>query len=158
MTSKSVLIIEDHSDTARLIGRMLEEYQWNYEFATSIKDGLARANRCPYPEVISLDLNLPDSTTWETIPRIPDMMRNGPVVVQSSDDSPDVCKAVEALGAVFVPKQFDEGYPVRLFTKIIDAVEIWQVTKVRNKKATSRIDAKLLQMAAVNSAIKAHDR
>lgn len=158
MTSKSVLIVEDHSDTARLIGKLLEQYGWSYEYTGTFADGVARANRCPYPEVISLDLNLPDSTTWETIPRIPEIMRNGPVVVQSSDDGPDVREQVELLGAVFIAKQFDAGYPIRLFTKMMDATEIWQRTKVKDKKATSLIDAKLLQMAATDSAIKAHER
>ena len=155
MTSKNVLIVEDHSDTANLIGLHLTRYGWTFECATTFKDGVLRANRCPFPEVISLDLNLPDSGTWETIPRIPEMMRNGPVIVQSNEDRKDVRDAVEKLGAVFVVKDFGEDYPVRLFTNMVDAVEIWRDRKVKDKKATSRIQTNLLQMAATDSAMNA---
>lgn len=158
MTSKSVLIIEDHAGTARLVEQLLESYKWQVEHVTTLKTGIFRANTCPYPEVIILDLNLPDSTTWETIGRIEEVMQNGPVIVHSNEDGPEVRAAVQKAGAVFCPKDFSDDYPKRLFNLMIEAAEAWAEKCRRSKSETTRIDTKLLTMAIVDSAIQAHAR
>ena len=156
MITKSVLIVEDHEDTANLLERVLGRYGWAVEHVSTLSEGIYRANSCPYPEIIILDLDLPDSNTDNTIAHIHEVMRNGPVIVQSNNTDPEIKSRIEHLGAVFWIKDFTEGYAQRLFDRMIESIDSWKELKIRLKKDTSCIDKNLLKMAAVDSAMNAN--
>lgn len=144
----NALIIEDDADTARLLGMLLDRNGWRYEHCDRVDKGVKRANSHPFPEVILLDLNLPDSPAWMTEKRIPELMRNGPVLVLSNYEDPAMIERINAMGAFFAIK--DTTGPV-VFDGVMRACEGWRHATAVRKKQTDKIDLNLLQMQAILS-------
>ena len=100
-TALNITLIEDNPADARLIQEMLSESSYGVfriEPVGSLKEGFDRIQR-ERPDVVLLDLALPDSNGLETLT---DMQRSFPdlpvVVLTSSTGSDDVRRAYE-LGA-----------------------------------------------------------
>lgn len=65
-----VLVIEDDENLAELIKRTLEPISAEITCVRTLAEGMAEVARVPAPEVVTLDLNLPDSTATETLERV----------------------------------------------------------------------------------------
>lgn len=156
MINKSVLIVEDHPDVAKLLQRWFVDYGWKPEVADTLAAGIHRANTHPYPEIILLDLTLPDSTVEQTIGRLPEMMFHGPVVVHSNDDRPAVRQAIEAQGAIFLAKDFVDDGARRLSAAMVDAVSSWRGIDHNRKRAVTEVETSLLNLSALDLAIRTH--
>ncbi len=147
----NALIIEDDVDTARLLGLLLDRNGWQFEHVLRLADGVKRANSHPFPEIILLDLQLPDSMAEQTVARIPDLMRNGPVLVLSNYQDHRLIDTITGMGAHFAKKEVDGPGTVTIFDGVMQACEGWRKTQHAPKKATAKIDLNLLQMAAILS-------
>src|SRR5579863_6714540 len=97
MPSKRILLVEDDPDYGRLITAVLEACGDMFELksASCLMDGLALIERWP-PELILVDLSLPDSSGYETFQRIRERAQAIPLVVLTSlDDDHLALRAVE---------------------------------------------------------------
>ena len=147
----NALIIEDDPDTAHLLGMLLTRNSFRFELASTLADGISRADSHPFPEIILLDLTLPDSSPAETVRRLPELMRNSPVLVLSHCDDPDLKSRIEAVGSHYARKEMDRVGGERIFSAMVTAIQAWKHTTNSEKKKTSRIDLNLLEMRAIFS-------
>lgn len=93
-----ILIVEDHSATADRIGRLLKrESSIDPKIVSTLAEAL-RASSEWLPDVILLDLILPDARTWQdTVSAIP-LLRK-PVIVITDVDSEEMRVAAIRAGA-----------------------------------------------------------
>ena len=103
---KTVLIVDDHPSFRASARRMLEAD--GYEVVGEVEDGggaLAAVKRL-LPELVLLDVRLPDIDGFEVARRLLDADADVPqIVLVSSHDSTDLGEAIGASGARgFIPK------------------------------------------------------
>jgi DNA-binding NarL/FixJ family response regulator len=106
LMGKTVLIVDDHPSFRASARRMLEAD--GYEVVGEVKDGggaLAAVEHL-LPELVLLDVRLPDVDGFEVARRILDADGDAPqIVLVSSHDSTDLGEAIGASGACgFIPK------------------------------------------------------
>jgi CheY-like chemotaxis protein/MinD-like ATPase involved in chromosome partitioning or flagellar assembly len=93
-TRKLVLLIEDDQEFVRLVNAALPEETFEVRNAPSVSSGLAMLEQFR-PELILSDLNLPDSSGFDTFPRVRRYASGIPVVVLTSfDDDETAIRAV----------------------------------------------------------------
>jgi PAS domain S-box-containing protein len=93
----SVLVVEDHPDHAQLIGVLLQRGRgqaWTARWATTLLQAEEKISE-RHPDVVVLDLNLPDSSGLATVARLCRRHPEVPVVVATSHDEADL--GVEAI-------------------------------------------------------------
>jgi len=103
---KTVLIVDDHPSFRASARRMLEAD--GYEVVGEAEDGAAAvvATRRLRPELVLLDVRLPDIDGFEVARTLLEMNGDAPqVVLTSSHDSTDLVDAIGASGVRgFIPK------------------------------------------------------
>ena len=103
---KSVLIVDDHPSFRASARRMLEAE--GYEVVGEAEDGAAALAAVEQlrPDLVLLDLRLPDIDGFEVARRLYDADGQAPqIVLTSSHDSADLGEAIGASGARgFIPK------------------------------------------------------
>jgi Flp pilus assembly CpaE family ATPase len=95
--SKRILIIEDDEDYQRLVSAVLtrSEEAFDVKTARTLDSGIAALERF-HPEIILVDLNLPDSTGYETFLRVQAQAGGVPIVVLTGlDDDKTAIQAVK---------------------------------------------------------------
>jgi two-component system, OmpR family, response regulator len=70
-TPLRILVVEDHVDTARATAKLLRYQGHQVQVATDGQDALATAAAAP-PDVVLLDLDLPEMSGWEVARRLRD--------------------------------------------------------------------------------------
>jgi len=104
---QSALIVEDHPLFAEALAMTLRSFIGIERIATAgrLDDALARLERGPVPDVVLLDLNLPDVTGMDGLIRLHQAADMAPILVVSSlCDAPVVSAALEAGAQGFIPK------------------------------------------------------
>jgi CheY-like chemotaxis protein len=108
--NRTVLYIEDHAVTRRLVGRMLLELRPQIELhvATNARDGV-RAAIDARPALILLDNRLPDATGGEVLHQLASCEATAaiPVIVVSGDSAKTGNKLLAIGASEFLPKPFD---------------------------------------------------
>ena len=80
-------MIEDNPGDARLVGELLKETRGEFSIEVAEKLGQGLSLLCSRePDVILLDLNLPDSRGLETVGKLQDQFSHLPIVVMTSLD------------------------------------------------------------------------
>ncbi|MBF0367994.1 MAG: response regulator [Magnetococcales bacterium] len=133
---KKLLIIEDDLDLAQLYRETLELDGWQVTSVETCKEALFRLVRKDYPEVIFLDLNLPDCHGLEILELIEKEKIPSEVVVITGEGS--VSGAVQAVrsGAVdFLEKPVD----------VIKMVEVAEIALERRKQALENLQKQQAQ-------------
>jgi DNA-binding response OmpR family regulator len=95
--SKRILIIEDDEDYQRLVSAVLtrSEEAFDVKTARTLAEGVASVERFQ-PEIILVDLNLPDSTGYATFLRVQAQAGGVPIVVLTGlDDDKTALQAVK---------------------------------------------------------------
>jgi Flp pilus assembly CpaE family ATPase len=95
--SKRILIIEDDEDYQRLVSAVLTRSEEAFDVKTTrtLAGGIAAVERF-HPEIILVDLNLPDSTGYETFLRVQAQAGGVPIVVLTGlDDDKTALQAVK---------------------------------------------------------------
>jgi DNA-binding NarL/FixJ family response regulator len=103
--ARTILIVDDEDRFRRLARLMLESE--GYEVVGDVSDGdsALRAARELEPDVVLLDVRLPDCTGFELAPRLVSEWPEAAIVMTSTLGRDDVEAMVEESGALgFVPK------------------------------------------------------
>ncbi|MEA2045714.1 MAG: response regulator, partial [Euryarchaeota archaeon] len=95
-----ILLIEDNPGDVRLIWEMLHDSGIAFEIVSSdrLSEGLEEIAKNE-PDVILLDLGLPDSQGIETFQRVNDQASGVPVIVLTVSDDDDLAIGAVQLGA-----------------------------------------------------------
>jgi DNA-binding NarL/FixJ family response regulator len=113
----SVLIVDDHA-TFRLTARLLLESE-GYRVVGEAEDGISaiRKARELAPELVLLDVNLPDTDGFDVASRLMDGEDGPMIVLTSSRDGADFGPLIERSGARgFIPKAELSGERIRALT------------------------------------------
>ena len=97
-----VLIIEDDEDTALLCAMQLEHIlgeKLNARLAASLEAGLAAVNSGFDPDLVTLDLNLPDATGIECVSHLRSRLADTYLLVMSGYDGDRIMDDCLRLGA-----------------------------------------------------------
>ena len=103
-----VLIIDDEPQIRRLLRVTLEASGYTVFDAATGKDGIVQAAQCR-PEVILLDLGLPDLDGVEVLKRIREWSKVPIVILSVRDREHDKIAALDAGADDFVTKPFSSG-------------------------------------------------
>ena len=109
-----LLIVDDHAGFRMSARRILEAH--GFEVIGEAEDGLSGVALASelLPEVVLLDLQLPDIDGFEVATQLRDLGNPATVVLTSSRDWSDVCSRQKAAGAVgFIPKDELSGARLR---------------------------------------------
>jgi len=112
---KRILVVEDHPESLELLRMILEEEGYRVQSAETGRDAIeavtsppADETTDPPPDLILLDLRLPDMTGVEVVRELQENLPEVPPVVFLSADSPQVLKkAARSVGAAAVRKPFN---------------------------------------------------
>ncbi|WP_150525305.1 response regulator [Roseibium sediminis] len=104
---KSVLVIDDHPLYCDALAATLEKYfrSKTVRTATSLKEGLRKIGVRFQPDLVVLDLRLPDVTGLSGFIKVKNRLPDVPVLVVSADSSDEMITALTNAGAAgFLPK------------------------------------------------------
>lgn len=116
MSKGRILVIEDNVDNYQLVRFILEQYGYETFLAVSGLEGVEAA-RIQSPDLILLDLALPEMDGWEAAQRLKADPRTAPipVVALTARTLPvDRQRALEAGCADFITKPIDIGTLLRI--------------------------------------------
>lgn len=162
---RSALIVDDHPLFCDALSMTLRAVAGIDEVASAdrIETAIARLDAGPLPDVVVLDLNLPDVTGLDGLIRLKATVRDVPVVVVSSlADNRVIGAALRAGAAGFVPKhshrdvfraafeaiRAGEGYVPEGFTPVADpkAPASQREAAIARLGLLTRQQAKILQL------------
>jgi CheY-like chemotaxis protein len=110
-----ILVVEDHSDTSRLMARLLEGNGHEVQTAEDVTSALAVAKRESFDLLIS-DIGLPDGTGHELMRQLQNIRPIKGIALSGYSSSDDVHEAKAAGFAAHVTKPVD-------FTKLQQLIE-----------------------------------
>ena len=104
---KNILIIEDEEDLCWLLSNTLKDKGYNVIIANTISEGAARIKESP--DLIFLDLKLPDGNGMDILPKIKEISPKTLVTVISAYGSAEKMEEARAKGVCsFIDKPFTE--------------------------------------------------
>ena len=119
---KQILVIEDHPESVELLRMILEDEGYSVQAVETGRRAIQAVSApspdetpAPPPDLILLDLRLPDMTGVEVVRELQENLPEVPPVVFLSADSPQSLKeAARSVGAAAVRKPFslDELFEV----------------------------------------------
>jgi DNA-binding response OmpR family regulator len=102
-----ILVVEDDVRFASFLRDALTEFGYAVEVAASGTDALNKVTEGA-PDLVLLDLNLPDMPGFEVLERLRGRSSTVPVVIVSGNTDPMMAEAAVALGAVdYITKPVD---------------------------------------------------
>lgn len=96
-----VLIIEDNQDFAAFARAVLDLNGHTVAHSASLHDGIARANQAPRPNLVLLDLDLPDGNGLDFWEQAASDMN---VVAMTASTDADLARQLQALGMRYLIK------------------------------------------------------
>lgn len=105
MTEK-ILVIDDEEVTVQLINILLERRGYEVIKAYRAEDGLRAAYRT-HPDLILLDIMMPDMDGWEVCRRLRELSDVPIVFLTAKDDVRDVVKGLEMGADDYIVKPYD---------------------------------------------------
>ena len=119
---KQILVVEDHPESVELLQMILEDEGYSVQSVETGRLAIQTVSApssdgppAPPPDLILLDLRLPDMTGVEVVRQLQENLPEVPPVVFLSADSPQSLKdAARSVGAAAVrkPFSFDELFEV----------------------------------------------
>ncbi len=104
---KHVLIIEDEKEAAELFAEMMRVSGYRVSLATSSADGLLLVRQEPPPDVVILDIMMPDVSGLDVLKamRQDNRLKKVPVVIVSAKGTPaDVKAGLQAGALIYLTK------------------------------------------------------
>lgn len=124
LTTRTILVIEDYSDTRELLSVLLRKRGYEVLEAEDGLEGFLKATGTR-PDLIIMDLALPEMDGVEATRRIHDTpkLAHIPIIVLSAYLTPDVERAVFNAGCVeMFPKPFDSE-------SLLECIEVTLATR-----------------------------
>lgn len=104
--SEKILIIDDEENTVNLTALLLERKGFEVIKAINADEGLRKAYR-HQPDLVLLDVMMPDMDGYEVCKRLRDMSDVPIIFVTARDDTRDVVRGLEIGGDDYIAKPFD---------------------------------------------------
>lgn len=104
-----ILIIDDEPDICQLLQLSLSKHGYKVKYVHGLKEGMQFLSR-QQPDVLFLDIHLPDGSGLDALPGIKTQYPNLPVITISAyDNGMEKQRALTAGAARFLPKPFNVG-------------------------------------------------
>jgi len=118
-----ILLVEDHSDTAQILGRLLESEGHQVRIATNVGDALKLAGLGPMDLIIS-DLGLPDGSGYDLMLQVrPQLRQPVPAIALSGYGAEsDIKRSRESGFSEHITKPVDFGRLLRAIDQVIGSV------------------------------------
>lgn len=100
-----MLVVEDEPALRRIIVRNLEQRGYRVEQADTVAAALGQCD-AELPDVLVLDVNLPDATGWDVLRGLAERGPARPAVVALSAAPPTRSRLAEFQPLTFLPKPF----------------------------------------------------
>jgi two-component system, sensor histidine kinase and response regulator len=159
-TASSILIVDDNPQNLQVLGRLLQEKQYDIEFATS---GLAALDWLTSRQfdLVLLDINMPEMDGFEVCRRIRNDERYSklPVVFLSADnDRESILKGFELGGQDYITKPFDgRELIVRVKTHISLKESLAKLEDI-NKSLEEKVRERTIQLSIANENLELMNR
>jgi CheY-like chemotaxis protein len=153
MNGLKILIVEDEEPMAQLLEKLVKPLRQHFPnseviLANRMEQALSILSTFPSPDVMLLDLTLPDSTLEQTIAKIDQIEGQCPVVLVTGHAREKVLKLLGRDIPIVekAPAMLETNILVRV---IVKAVEVWQASR------WSRITRNLNRMKEIANAPEA---
>ena len=104
--AEKILVIDDEETTVQLIGILLERRGYEVIKALRAEDGLRKAYRSQ-PDLVLLDIMMPDMDGWEVCKRLRDMSDVPIVFLTARGEVRDVVRGLEMGADDYIVKPYD---------------------------------------------------
>ncbi|MCC6614660.1 MAG: response regulator transcription factor [Anaerolineae bacterium] len=104
--AEKILVIDDEDTTVQLIALLLERRGYEVVKAYSAEDGLRKAYR-HQPDLVLLDVMMPDMDGWEVCRRLRDMSDMPIIFLTAKDETADVVRGLELGADDYIAKPYD---------------------------------------------------
>jgi DNA-binding response OmpR family regulator len=101
MTMARILIIEDNPDFVAFVRAVLELNGHTVTHTSSLHDGIALTQQAPYPDLVLLDLDLPDGSGLNFFKQVTSDVN---VLAMTASTEADLARQLQALGARYLIK------------------------------------------------------
>lgn len=101
MTMARILIIEDNPDFVAFVRAVLDLNGHAVTHTSSLHDGIALTEQAPYPDLVLLDLDLPDGNGLAFFEQVVSDM---PVLAMTASTEADLARQLQAHGARYFVK------------------------------------------------------
>ena len=121
--TQTVLVIEDNLHIRKFLATALELENYQVVEASTLQEGRAQALR-EQPDLILLDLTLPDGTGWEflqALPAQPGARRVPVAILTASADQGMADRGLAAGAAAFITKPLAASELIACVRRILDA-------------------------------------
>lgn len=108
MNKAGILIIDDEAQIRKLLEITLHSNDYTVTHATNAKDGLIAAANHP-PDLIILDLGLPDKSGHEVLKELREWYTNPIVILSVQSSEEDIIRALDAGANDYLVKPFRTG-------------------------------------------------
>jgi two-component system, OmpR family, KDP operon response regulator KdpE len=108
MNSASILIIDDEVQIRKLLTITLESNNYQVQTATNAKEGLTAVANHP-PELVLLDLGLPDENGHEVLRHLREWYTNPIIILSVQSNEEDIVKALDNGANDYLIKPFRTG-------------------------------------------------
>ncbi len=108
MNSASILIIDDEVQIRKLLTITLESYNYHVQAAVNAKEGLTAVANHP-PDLVLLDLGLPDESGHEVLRHLREWYTNPIIILSVQSTEEDIVKALDNGANDYLIKPFRTG-------------------------------------------------
>src|SRR4029077_11653971 len=105
MTQPRVLVIDDDPDIRGLVAELLDRAGFTVEQAEDGRAGLRALHRSP-PDLVVLDVSMPDLDGWQTLERIRDLSQVPVVMLTARGDELERVRGLQSGADDYVVKPF----------------------------------------------------
>jgi two-component system, OmpR family, KDP operon response regulator KdpE len=125
MNKSTILVIDDEPSIQKLLEITLESNDYKVQIAGSSKDGIIASAMHP-PELIILDLGLPDEDGQQTLLKLREWYKNPIIILSARDNENDIILALDNGANDYLTKPFRAGEllaRVRMALRFVQATE-----------------------------------
>lgn len=108
MNNASILIIDDEVQIRKLLTITLESYNYHVQAAINAKEGLTAVANHP-PDLVLLDLGLPDESGHEVLRHLREWYTNPIIILSVQSSEEDIVKALDNGANDYLIKPFRTG-------------------------------------------------